>query len=252
MPAPSFRFRRFEIFHDKCAMKVGMDGVTLGAWAVSPEVPNVMERRILDIGTGSGLLALMLAQKYPEALIDAVEKDVPAALQAAQNVAASPWPDTVQVYQGSFPEIVQQLPLKPQGEYHLIVCNPPFFKRDLKPLNQARSLARHSGELDFATLVRGAAPLLHPTGFLSVIIPFQAAEIFEEYCYEYRLFLQRSCRLVSVAGKAPIRMLMSFGRDRLEEVRREELVVTGPRGAYTPEYRRLTEGYYLPEASREP
>ena len=250
MSSPSFRFRRFEIFHDKCAMKVGMDGVTLGAWAVSPEVANVMERRILDIGTGSGVVALMLAQKYPEALIDAVEKDIPAAFQAVQNVAASPWPETVQVCQGSFPEIMSRLPLKTEGEYHLIVCNPPFFKQDLKPINQARSLARHADDLDFATLVRGVAPLLHSTGLFSVILPFEAGEIFEEYCYEYHLYLQRSCRLVSVAGKPPKRILMTFGRERLEVVQREELTVAGEQGAYTDQYRRLTEGYYLPEAFR--
>jgi len=248
MSSPSFRFRHFEIFHDKCAMKVGMDGVTLGAWAVSPEVANVMERRILDIGTGSGVVALMLAQKYPEALIDAVEKDIPAAFQAVQNVAASPWPETVQVYQGSFPEIMSHLPLKTEGEYHLIVCNPPFFKQDLKPINQARSLARHADDLDFATLVRGVEPLLHPTGLFSVILPFDAGEIFEEYCYEYHLYLQRSCRLLSVAGKAPKRVLMSFGRERLEAVQREELTVADGQGSYTDQYRHLTEGYYLPEA----
>lgn len=241
--SPSFCFKQFEVFHDKCAMKVGMDGVSLGAWAHLPE-SDQDEFHILDIGTGSGLIALMLAQKYPEARIDAVEKDVAAAIQATENVSRSPWPHTVEVRQGTFPEVMQSYTSPREEYYHLIVCNPPFFKDDLKPINKARSLARHAEDLCFGNLVQGSARLLHAQGLLSVILPSECEEIFEEYCWEYKLYPTEICHLIPVVGKKAKRVLMSFGHER-GDVRRSELGIALHDGSYTPDYQSLVSDYYL-------
>lgn len=244
MSDPSFRFKQFEVFHDRCAMKVGMDGVLLGAWANAPQEVSKKDIRILDIGTGSGLIALMLAQKYPDAIIDAVEKDVSASLQAAENVAHSPWPNAIEIHQGGFPEVMRGLEYPTEGAYHLIVSNPPYFRDNLKPVNKMRRMARHAEDLTFLNLVQGVAPLLHQDGLFSVIIPFDAAEVFEEYCWEYKLYPQKYCEVISVEGKAPKRMMLSFSKNNLA-IEREHLTLSDKEGKETEEYKRLTGAYYL-------
>lgn len=243
MSSESFRFRQFEVFHDQCGMKVGMDGVTLGAWATMPET-DAEVTRILDIGTGSGLIALMLAQRYDKAMIDAVEKDIDASFQAADNFSNSPWSDRLQIYQGCFPEMTEYFSHPVREAYQLIVCNPPFFKDDLKPIDHSRSLARHCEDLTFANLVQGVAPLLHPQGLFSVIVPFEAAEIFSEYCWEYKLFPYCQCDLYPVEGKKPKRALLTFSKIH-GEMQRTKLSVADSKGRYTDAYWQLTEEYYL-------
>lgn len=245
MPSPNFCFKQFEIYHDKCAMKVGMDGVTLGAWASLSESAKTSDAQILDVGTGSGLIALMLAQKYPSAHIDAIEIDASAAEQARENVRRSPWPKQVCVYEASFPEILDAKDFpKPAAGYHLIVSNPPFFKGELRPSDEARNLARHVGSLDFRRLTKGAASCLHPEGLFSVIIPYEAFDFFDECAYEAGLYLCRSCALVPVEGRAPKRILLSYGARR-GQVEKQSLVVRNQDSSYTAEYHRLTKDFYL-------
>ncbi len=245
MSSDSFRFKQFEVFHDRCAMKVGMDGVSLGAWACLPDGADLVDTPILDIGTGSGLIALMLAQKYPLAQIDAVEIDSEAAAQAAENVQRSPWSGQIKVHCASFPEVLSGGSLsKAAGGYRLAVCNPPFFKGELRPADAGRNRARHLGCLQFSSLLQGVAACLHPEGVFSLILPYSEAESFDNLAYSYRLYTQRACALVPVQGRPPKRILLSYGRQRDTFVR-EELVIRSQDGEYTPEYQQLTSEYYL-------
>ena len=245
MPTPNFRFKQFEVYHDRCAMKVGMDGVTLGAWAELPALEDASEARILDIGTGCGLIALMLAQKYPSAQIDAIEIDPEAAAQDYENVQASPWKHRVRVHQGSFPEIMNTGALgAAAGGYHLAVCNPPFFKGELRPADAGRNLARHVGALTFAALAQGAAASLHPQGRFSLIIPYSEAETFDNLAYQSGLYAIKACKLIPVEGALPKRILLTYSRTR-SLLQREELVIKTKDNIYTADYQNLTKDYYL-------
>lgn len=247
MSSPSFRFQQFEVYHDNCAMKVGTDSVLLGAWAqvfFSEKYPEGKGLRMLDVGCGSGVLALMLAQRYPQALVEAVEKDVRAALQAAGNIDRSPWSSNIEVFQGCFPSVMSNVHFCTEEAYHLIVSNPPFFKNDLKSPDKWRSMARHSEDLDFLTLTKGVAPLLHPEGCFSVIIPFQAAEVFEEYAWMQHLYLVRHCEVIPVEGKAPKRVMQSYSKQK-QMIERTQLSIQDRLGNHSPEYLRLTQDYYL-------
>lgn len=245
MPTPNFRFKQFEVYHDRCAMKVGMDGVTLGAWATLPALVAPEEARILDIGTGSGLIALMLAQRYPMAHIDAIEIDEAAAAQAIANVQASPWPHQIQVHQGSFPEVMNTSAFGAvAGGYHLAVCNPPFFKGELRPSDAARNRARHVGALTFAALAQGVASCLHPQGQFSLIIPYVEAEYFDNLAYQSGLYAVKACKLISVEGAQPKRILLSYSPTR-SSLQREELVIKTAENIYTVDYQNLTKDYYL-------
>ena len=167
-----FQFQRFTIHQDQCAMKVGTDGVLLGAWAQGGE-------RVLDIGTGTGVIALMMAQRYAEAHVVAVDIDEAAVRQARQNADASPFGDRVEVVLSSIQDYATSCSLsfgEGRGEvpahFDSIVCNPPFFVDSLKAPDQQRSLARHADTLPFAELMRAAYRLLSDDGDLSVVIPF--------------------------------------------------------------------------------
>ena len=152
-----FSFRQFTIHQDQCAMKVGTDGVLLGAWV---NVENA--QRILDVGTGTGLIALMCAQRS-ESVIDAVEVDRAASEQAAVNCSASPWKDRITVVHDSFQHFAESTAYR----YDLIVSNPPFFKNSLKPKGLARSLARHDDRLSYESLLYYTVKILEPGGTLA-------------------------------------------------------------------------------------
>lgn len=245
MPTPNFRFKQFEVYHDRCAMKVGMDGVTLGAWAALPACVAPEQARILDIGTGCGLIALMLAQRYPLAQIDAIEIDEAAAAQAAENMQASPWSQQLKVHLGSFPEIMNSGALgAAAGGYHLVVCNPPFFKGELRPADAGRNRARHVGALSFAALAQGAAACLHPQGQFSLILPYSEAETFDNLAYQSGLYACGACRLIPVEGAQPKRILLSYAKTR-GPWQRESLVIKSVDNNYTTDYQKLTKDYYL-------
>lgn len=157
-----FRFKLFQIHHDRCAMKVGTDGVLLGAVADASS-PN----RILDIGTGTGLLALMLAQRFLEARIDAVEIDEGAFLQAKENVAESPWADRIRVWHQPFQEFAAGW----EQKFDLVVSNPPYFPNHLLSVDSKRNLALHQESLDFAALAEGVLKVLDKMGVFWVILP---------------------------------------------------------------------------------
>ncbi|MCA9182656.1 MAG: methyltransferase, partial [Planctomycetales bacterium] len=154
----AFRCKQFTVRHDQCAMKVGTDAILLGAWSAAVE-----PKRILDIGTGSGIIALMLAQRFPAAYVTAVEINSAACEQACGNFAIAPFYDRLTLTHSAVQEF------RPKGSYDLVVCNPPWFQKSFKPLDAARTMARHSDSLSLDELGAAASRLLSPGGVLNVI-----------------------------------------------------------------------------------
>jgi len=230
-----FQFRQFTVFHDKCSMKVTTDGVLLGAWADTDHIS-----RALDVGTGSGLIALMIAQRS-EAVIDAVEIDPPAALQASENSGCSPWKDRIHVHTGSFQEFAALCGKK----YDLIVSNPPFFRNALKPGDKRRSNARHDLSLTHEELLKGSASLLSPQGKFCVILPYQEKDSFAELASIYRLHCKRITEVKTTPGAVFSRVLMSFGPVFTGTPDRTELTLHEADGSYSEDYRELTKDFYL-------
>ena len=237
---PAFTFKRFSICQDRCAMKVGTDGVLLGAWA---RVEHC--RRILDMGTGTGLVALMAAQRS-EAHIVAIDLDADAVEQAKENVAASPWADRIQVYEADVREVegFQFSTFNFQFSFDAILCNPPFFENSLKSPDAARTMARHTDTLSFDELARSAARLLTPEGELSVVIPYDRAHDMTVSAACHGLFATRQTIVVPVEGGKPKRMLMAFTREGGTHTV-NTLHIQDFQRCYTSEYIRLVEEFYL-------
>ncbi|ATL93770.1 tRNA (adenosine(37)-N6)-methyltransferase TrmM [Aeromonas sp. CU5] len=228
-----FTFKQFHINHDRCAMKVGTDGILLGAWA-----PVEQARRVLDIGTGSGLIALMLAQRsISDCFIDAVELDKDAAAQARENVAASPWAERVAIIERAIQDY--------QGEpYDLIVSNPPYFVAGQSFSDPARALARHTGALDSHGLLAACNRLLTPVGRVALVIPTAMAD--EILCISANYDLYGICytAVITREGKEANRVLLLLGRG-LNRCERGEIVIHSADGCYSDRYIHLTSPYYL-------
>lgn len=246
--AASFDFKRFSVSNEFSAQKVGTDGVLLGAWAAL----DGTERHILDVGTGTGVIALMLAQRTerpqvePGVTIVAIDIDAPSAQEAAANFNASPWSGRMAAFQGDFRGLGGDAPhplsfLK--CPYDLIVSNPPFFTDSLKAPEARRSDARHSDILTFDDLLCGADTLLSPEGRLAVIYPATEAERLAGEALSAGLFPIRSCRVSTKAGKASKRIMMEFSRQKKEPLSEELFIHEGD--GFSEAYRALTRDFYL-------
>ncbi|MBN2480392.1 MAG: methyltransferase [Bacteroidales bacterium] len=231
-----FKFKRFTVNQDKCAMKVGTDGVLLGAWTKAEGV-----RRILDVGTGTGVVALMLAQRS-KAMIDAVEIDEDAVRQAQQNVAASPWSDRIHVYHTSF----QEFYIQRNFLYDLIVSNPPYYHHALKSKGEFRTTARHTVKLNYNELIEYAAKLLTAEGRISVIVPHDISDAFVEYAWFNQLYPLRILKIRSTPSKPFSRTVIEFIRKKNHRPEISEFtIMQGNNRSITEEYKRLTAEYYL-------
>jgi tRNA1Val (adenine37-N6)-methyltransferase len=229
-----FDFKQFTIRQDHCAMKVGTDGVLLGAWT---EIKGTSSA--LDIGTGTGLIAIMLAQRS-SASIEAVEIENGAYHQALENVAACSWHDRIHVCHSSF----QDYCCISNKQFDLIVSNPPFFKDSLKAPQKDRSLARHNDMLPFASLARGVASLLLPEGRFAVILPYEESLLFTTEASFWNLYCVRKTVVTSKPEKKPNRVLMEFGRYRVD-LRETSLLIHVEDGKYSEAYKELTGDFYL-------
>lgn len=229
-----FRFKRFTINDDRCAMKVGTDGVLLGAWA---DVDGA--ERVLDVGAGSGLVALMLAQRSEQVRVTAIEIDEEAAQQARENVAASPFAGRVEVVAGDFLQYAA-------APFDAVVSNPPFFEEDLLPPDQQRASARHtSSGLNFESLVTGSCRLLREGGLLQVIVPKTAQTRFHALCNAAGLTLARATDVRTVVRKAPKRVMLQFVKGAsAAAVVRDEIVLM-ENGERTAQYAALCRDFYL-------
>ena len=199
MSSRGFTFKQFDIKHDKCAMKVGTDGVLLGAWAEGGQ-------RILDIGTGTGLIAIMMAQRYGEASVTGVDIDHDAAIQARDNASRTPFASRISIVESP----VQNLSADTHGLFDAIVCNPPFFTDSLKNPDQQRAVARHADTLPYRQLFETVARLLAANGEFSAVIPADCLSQFCTEAYMANLTPSRRCAIRTTQRKQPKRYLIAF------------------------------------------
>lgn len=232
-----FQFKQFSLEQNRCAMKVGTDGVLLGAWIPIENKPF----SILDIGTGTGIIALMLAQRSHAEQIDALEIDEDAYEQATDNFENSPWNDRLFCFHAGLDEFVEE----PEDEYDLIVSNPPFYSEDYKSSNDQRDLARFQDAMPFEDLVEAADLLLSENGIFSVIIPFKEEENFLALANEYELYPIKITRVKGTPTSEIKRSLLAFSRNKTIPFPIDELIIETARHLYTPEYIELTKDFYL-------
>jgi tRNA1Val (adenine37-N6)-methyltransferase len=232
-----FKFKQFSIDQDRCAMKIGTDGVLLGAWAPIDNNPF----SVLDIGTGTGIIALMLSQRSNAQQIDALEIDDDAYEQAVDNFENSPWSDRLFCFHAGLDEFVEE----PEDEYDLIISNPPFYTEDYKTENQQRDLARFADAMPFEDLVEAADLLLSENGVLAVIIPFKEEDNFLALAKEYELYPIKITRVKGTPTTEIKRSLLAFSRNESATFLIDELTIETARHIYTPEYIELTKDFYL-------
>ncbi|MBT1706403.1 tRNA1(Val) (adenine(37)-N6)-methyltransferase [Chryseosolibacter indicus] len=229
-----FNFKKFTVSQDRATHKVGTDGVLLGAWT------NIInEGFVLDIGTGTGLIALMLAQRTtPNVIVHAVELQKEDAEQARANVNQSPWKDRIMIHNQSIQEF------KPEIKFDLIVSNPPYFINSALPPAMERSIVRHTQSLNFEELMHAAKRLIQPSGRLAVILPWQESQVFKNISGQQGFHCIRECAFRSRANKPFERALMEFSQQQSFKVT-EELVLHGEGEQWSDEYKQLTKDFYL-------
>jgi len=230
-----FRFKQFNVRHQDTPMKVGTDGVLIGAWAFARPPHS-----ILDIGTGTGLIALMLAQRFPEALVRGIEIHPAAAKEAALNAAASPFSERVNVLEADF------LKHAFEDKFDAIVSNPPYFKDSLRSELSGKNLARHQDALEISRLLEHAFQILEPDGIFSMILPPVEMEAALFHARMLGAHVARQCLVHSKQGQPAVRVMTEWSLAKPPgppEI--QHLVIYEEDGSYTDDYRALTEAFYL-------
>ena len=234
--AKPFQFKQFSVAQDRCEMKVGTDAVLLGAWSALDHMPNT----ILDIGSGTGILALIMAQRSTAELIDALEIDADAYEQCVYNFETSDWGDRLFCYHASLDEFVGEI----EDTYDLIISNPPFYTDHFKSRNEARNKARFEDALPFKELLTSASKLLSVTGQLNVIIPFSEEINFISLAKNVDLYPIRILRVRGQEESPVKRSLISFTFQE-NKIEVSELTIEITRHHYTHDYINLTKDFYL-------
>ncbi|WP_298898383.1 methyltransferase [uncultured Psychroserpens sp.] len=231
-----FQFKQFIVNQDQCAMKIGTDGVLLGAWTSLEDHPF----SILDIGAGTGILALILAQRSQAEVIEALEIDDKAYEQCVDNFEQSPWNDRLFCYHASLQEFAEEI----EDDYDLIICNPPFYAENYKTENTQRDLARFQDAMPFEHLLESVSTLLNKNGLFSLIIPFSEEQRFIDLATTFDLFPKRITHVKGSPSADIKRSLieLSFTETHLKF---SELVIETARHQYTDEYINLTKDFYL-------
>tara|TARA_R110002049_G_scaffold13089_2_gene57407 strand:+ start:3772 stop:4494 length:723 start_codon:yes stop_codon:yes gene_type:complete len=234
-----FKFKEFTIHQEKTAMKVGTDAVLLGAWCSVENYPDT----ILDIGAGTGIVALMIAQRSDALTIDAVELDEDAYEQTVDNFEKSDWGDRLYCYNASFQEFAEEI-AEEEETYDLIVSNPPFYTDEYETEDAARNKARFTSSLSFEELIMGVSNILSENGVFSVILPFKEEESFINTATKYKLFLNKVCRVQGNETSEIKRSLLSFSFEELK-IEETSLIIEVDRHKYTEDYINLTKDFYL-------
>ncbi|MDE6496020.1 MAG: methyltransferase [Duncaniella sp.] len=235
----SFSFKKFTVDDSRCGMKVGTDGVLVGAWCGM--TGDAMPQNVLDIGAGSGLISLMTAQRFPEAKVTGIEIAPDACADARNNIDKSPWHDRVTVIEGDITDVAQ----RPEGRWDLIVSNPPFFSETLHAPDAARATARHGETFDVTQLISLAPQLLTPNGSLCFIAPSARDGEIDFLAELARLHTTAVTRVYSKTGsRTPIRTLRRLSMTASPCVS-EDLVIRRSDGGYSADYVSLTKDFYL-------
>tara|TARA_X000000950_G_C13841452_1_gene630446 strand:- start:166 stop:888 length:723 start_codon:yes stop_codon:yes gene_type:complete len=234
-----FKFKEFSVNQDKTAMKIGTDGVLLGAWCAVDFYPDT----ILDIGSGTGVVALMLAQRSDAMTIDTVEIEENAYEQSVENFEQSDWGDRLYCYNATFQEFADEI-AEEEETYDLIISNPPFYTDDYESDNKARNKARFTSALSFDDLISGVVKILSANGKFNIILPFKEEENFISLASKKGLFLNKVCHVQGNPTSAIKRSLLAFSFHQ-SEIKKEHLIIETERHQYTKEYIDLTKDFYL-------
>ena len=227
-----FVFKQFKVAQTRSAMKVSTDGILLGAWA-----DLATAQRLLDIGTGTGLLALMCKQRKSSMAVSAVEIDANACADAQQNFANSPWPD-IRLMQKAIQQVTSEV------KFDVLISNPPYFNASLKGEDLARNTARHTDSLSFSELLSAFKNLSHQNSFFNVILPCPEAQLFIAEAQRQGLHLVRHCLVNTTKAKVPSRSLMCFAY-QAEPCEQTSLTIHAEGGQYSDEYIALCKDFYL-------
>ncbi|MHA6248921.1 tRNA1(Val) (adenine(37)-N6)-methyltransferase [Pontibacter sp. CAU 1760] len=231
-----FQFKQFRVEQDKCAMKVCTDSCVFGAY-----MPMAGAKRILDIGAGTGLLSLQVAQRT-EATIDAVEINPEAQVQATENFAASPWADRLTLH----PQSLQQYAAQPQPGYDVIFSNPPFFLASLKSETAAKNTAKHTDDLFFEDILHFTQRHLAPQGHLYLLLPPAEALYFEKAAAKFGLYLTDTVAVYASIGGKCIRHIQTFAKTPTKApVTKQFFIRLEDKVTYTPEFVELLQPFYL-------
>jgi tRNA1Val (adenine37-N6)-methyltransferase len=230
-----FRFKQFTVQQDACAMKVTTDACIQGAWAPAPPTASTA----LDIGTGTGLLSLMLAQRFPQLHIDAIDTDTAAAKQAATNAATSPWTDRIRVMHA---DVRQYSPTK---NYDLIICNPPFFKSSLLSGNKEKDMARHDVSLKQEELLITVSTLLSTHGTFSLLLPFTEYRQWQPLFAEYGLHEQQILYVKHHPDANVKRVVSILSKIATSAIVENTLTIKESDGNYTALFKNLLGNFYL-------
>ena len=234
-----FRFKQFTIQQKQAAMKVGTDGVLLGAWTSLPPPGS----RVLDVGTGTGLIALMIAQRTKDVKVDALEIDPLSARQASENILNSPWKERISCIHSSF----QDYSSRCMSSYDLIICNPPFFSASSKTPSKEKNLARHDDSLSLGDIFSSSLPLLKEKSIISLILPLHKEAQALDLCTEHHLHCKRLTRVKPAPGKSIKRVLLEFSFVPGERIEVELTIETEVRHKYSHEFKKLVDEFYLGE-----
>ncbi|MDR1223141.1 MAG: methyltransferase [Tannerella sp.] len=236
MPNSYFQFKQFTVWHDRCAMKVGTDSVLLGAWS-SVDKPF----SVLDIGTGTGLIALMIAQRSQDAAIDAIDIDREACVQATENIERSSFKDRIRIFHRSFQEYTTE------KKYSLILSNPPYFSDSMKSPDKKRNTARHNDSLPLKQLIEHAITMLSDDGKIALVLPVSSSGEIDFILATHRLHTVRRTEVVSIEGLKPKRFLIELSGKAPPGYTplMDRLVLTTHEHKRTPQYNSLTKDFYL-------
>lgn len=234
-----FKFKQFTVNQSSCSMKVGTDGVLLGAWA---DVGDKESCCVLDIGAGTGVISLIAAQRNSEAIIDSVELDVNSAKQCSENFKQSPWADRLSVCS----ESIQDFANKSTIRYDYILSNPPYFNNSVKSDDFSRNLARHTDSLSYEELARCVSLLLGENGVFSAIFPYAESSVFVAIAASYGLYCNRRLEIKGNPTSPVKRVLLQFTFSKGDDIEIDSMSIElYERHDYSPKYKELTKPYYL-------